>query len=239
LLGIMKSGCPFVLNLDEIDDEYTDCAKFNAEALKTIQTDYANVPVFMISKTAAYMDSNNMPADKPLNIAGLDEVRNENNKELTPEQTNAQTDGVMDTAAEQFASGTSEFRLNYLKTVCSVAQTHPVWIANPLPQMPISVPKHLARKLFLTKRGGDVFISRKEYDQQSKQVYKLSQSAASACNAMVLNPADQLCTEFFCMGSKDSRPLYFDDNHLSEYGNRLLVPLFTSIEYDQSSVRPN
>ncbi|WP_283669677.1 SGNH hydrolase domain-containing protein, partial [Escherichia coli] len=32
-----------------------------------------------------------------------------------------------------------------------------------------------------------------------------------------------------CWGSKDGRPIYFDDDHLSEYGNKLLVPMFKEI----------
>lgn len=31
------------------------------------------------------------------------------------------------------------------------------------------------------------------------------------------------------MDQKNGRPLYYDDDHLSEYGNKLLVPMFEEI----------
>ena len=40
------------------------------------------------------------------------------------------------------------------------------------------------------------------------------------------HPLPYLCDDEYCYGSKDGRLLYFDDNHLSEYGNKLLVPMF-------------
>jgi len=45
-------------------------------------------------------------------------------------------------------------------------------------------------------------------------------------NFHVLNPAPSLCNDEECFGSYDGRPLYYDDTHLSEWGNRRLIPLF-------------
>ena len=35
--------------------------------------------------------------------------------------------------------------------------------------------------------------------------------------------------EMTANGSRDGKPLYYDDDHLSEYGNRLLLPLFKTL----------
>ncbi|WP_283669432.1 SGNH hydrolase domain-containing protein [Escherichia coli] len=45
----------------------------------------------------------------------------------------------------------------------------------------------------------------------------------------MLDPLPYLCHDGRCWGSKDGRPIYFDDDHLSEYGNKLLVPMFKEI----------
>ncbi|MNR57325.1 hypothetical protein D3C85_1780750 [compost metagenome] len=38
-----------------------------------------------------------------------------------------------------------------------------------------------------------------------------------------------LCNEQNCYGSRDGWPLYVDDDHLSEFGNRLLIPMFAQV----------
>ncbi|WP_426148754.1 SGNH hydrolase domain-containing protein [Polaromonas sp. DSR2-3-2] len=35
------------------------------------------------------------------------------------------------------------------------------------------------------------------------------------------------------------RPLYFDDDHLSEYGNKLLVPMFAEVFQVQADSTPD
>lgn len=44
-----------------------------------------------------------------------------------------------------------------------------------------------------------------------------------------MHPLPYLCHDGRCWGSKDGRPLYYDDDHLSEYGNKLLVPMFKQV----------
>lgn len=44
-----------------------------------------------------------------------------------------------------------------------------------------------------------------------------------------MDPLPYLCDENNCYGSRDGWPLYVDDDHLSEFGNRLLIPMFAQI----------
>jgi SGNH domain (fused to AT3 domains) len=46
---------------------------------------------------------------------------------------------------------------------------------------------------------------------------------------IILDPLPYLCSDGRCAGTKDGWPLYRDDNHLSEYGNKLLVPMFAKV----------
>jgi hypothetical protein len=50
----------------------------------------------------------------------------------------------------------------------------------------------------------------------------------------ILDPLPYLCHDGRCWGSKAGRPLYSDDNHLSEYGNKLLVPMFKQVWEEKS-----
>ena len=45
----------------------------------------------------------------------------------------------------------------------------------------------------------------------------------------LLMPHECLCDEQYCYGSRDGWPLYYDDDHLSEFGSRLLVPMFAQM----------
>ncbi|MCW0454029.1 acyltransferase family protein [Xanthomonas sacchari] len=56
----------------------------------------------------------------------------------------------------------------------------------------------------------------------------LQRIAAQLPHASVWDPLPLLCDAQYCSGSRDGRPLFFDADHLSGYGNRVLLPGFTS-----------
>jgi hypothetical protein len=49
------------------------------------------------------------------------------------------------------------------------------------------------------------------------------------CGIKILDPTAYLCRNGNCYGSQNGRPLYHDDDHLSEFGNKLLMPLFKQV----------
>ena len=50
--------------------------------------------------------------------------------------------------------------------------------------------------------------------------------AAKKCGVILLDPRPYLCSDGRCWGDADGLPLYTDDDHLSERGGQLLIPLF-------------
>ncbi len=60
-------------------------------------------------------------------------------------------------------------------------------------------------------------------------VWAAQDAAAAQCGVKILDPLPYLCHDGRCWGSKDGRPIYYDDDHLSEYGNKLLVPMFKEV----------
>jgi peptidoglycan/LPS O-acetylase OafA/YrhL len=122
-----------------------------------------------------------------------------------------------------------EVRTHYVSTICKLTKEHPVFVMRPIPEIGIDVPKRLSRAMLLGQVDGDVKIPLSEYRARNDFVWSIQDDAAQQCGATILNPLPYLCDKDYCYGSRDGQPWYFDDDHLSEYGNRLLTPLFETV----------
>lgn len=122
----------------------------------------------------------------------------------------------------------AEFRQHYLDSTCRLARNREVFVLMPVPDMPVEVPKAMG-KAMLRGLPADVSITRAQYHARNDFVRSLMQEAAERCNVKLLDPVPYLCDEERCVGQRDGIPLYVDDDHLSEHGNRLLRPLFVPI----------
>jgi hypothetical protein len=98
----------------------------------------------------------------------------------------------------------------------------------PIPEMGFDVPKRLSRRMTMGV-SDDVYISIDDYLRRNAWVWAAQDAARDQCGVKILNPIPYLCRDGRCYGSKDGRPLYFDDDHLSEFGNKLLVPMFAEV----------
>ena len=99
----------------------------------------------------------------------------------------------------------------------------------PIPEMIVSPPLVLARSMLLNREYSEVTISRHDYDVRNSLVWKAQDEAAEKCGVRLLNPLPYLCDAEYCYGSREGKPLYEDDDHLNEYGNKLLIPMFEEI----------
>ncbi|WP_312345331.1 acyltransferase family protein [Leclercia sp.] len=112
---------------------------------------------------------------------------------------------------------------------CSLNSTRPVYLVNPIPEMAQNVPRTLSHRLMTGKTTHDLSIPVATYAKQNAVILQAQARAAKQCGVQVLDPTPWLCTAGRCMGSKNLQPWYFDDNHLSETGNKMLVPMFRQI----------
>lgn len=126
------------------------------------------------------------------------------------------------------ASFLEEFREHYLESTCRLARNRDVYVLMPVPDMPVEVPKAMG-KAMLRGLPADVSTTRAQYHARNDFVRTLMEEAAGRCQIKLLDPVPYLCSEERCDGQRDGIPLYVDDDHLSEHGNRLLVPLFMPI----------
>lgn len=120
-----------------------------------------------------------------------------------------------------------EFSEHYLASVCALAKSHPVYLSRSIPEMPVSVPGAIGRALLLG-RTRDVSISLAQYRARQGFLLALQDQAVERCGAKILDPLPFLCDSRECFGSVNGWPLYSDDDHLSESGNKRLIPMFSA-----------
>ena len=196
-------GCPTLKHFSMRDSELaTNCRAFNESRLKLLRETYPGVPVLLFSRTALYLD------------------RDSGNRFRVHFDPGPQTGSP---------SLNDAFVSEYAHTVCAIAQTNPVWIVKPLPEMPFNIYKglHLRSRFFST--GSDIAIPISAYLARNQVALDAIARTEAMCGVHSLDPTPYLCPEDLCLGTKNGVPLYFDDNHLVDAGNLLLGDLFSGL----------
>jgi len=122
-----------------------------------------------------------------------------------------------------------EFKTAYKSWVCDIAKERTVYVTRPIPEIGINVPNTLARNIMFEREAKEVKIPLEDYQHRGQLVWEAQNEAVTMCGVKILNPLPYLCDKQYCYGSKNGRPLYFHDDHLSEYGNQFLIPLFKKV----------
>ena len=118
-------------------------------------------------------------------------------------------------------------RLN--ETFCEISDNNSLYVMEPIPEIGFDVPSRLSRKIFLnkiTKTG----TSLSAYTNRNNNILREIEKTRNYCNVKVLKTTNHLCIDNFCNANEGAQPLYFDDDHLSETGNKKLIRLFKEIE---------
>lgn len=123
----------------------------------------------------------------------------------------------------------ADFREQLVSSACRLAEDRPVYWVRPVPEMPVDVPRWMARQTLLRGSLAEVSIPLEMYRERHAFVTEALYAVGDQCNVHVLDPEPWLCDEGRCYGTQDGLPLYYDDHHLSERGNKLLVPMFREV----------
>jgi len=121
------------------------------------------------------------------------------------------------------------YRQRLVDSACTLARQRPVYLVRPFPEMTVGVAKTAARKLLLGKPV-EIAISLEDYHARHGFIWAAQDAAKDACGVEILNPLPGLCRDGRCRGTADGRPRYYDDNHLSEFGNRALIEMCRSVK---------
>jgi peptidoglycan/LPS O-acetylase OafA/YrhL len=210
VIALTKAACPFVLNIMSIK-RGDICYKENIKRMEYLSSHYYGVPVFLVSRTGAYLYGRTNP-QKINNIKDIQPLIY-----FTKKYTKA---------TESFHA---EFENNLNLTVSGLLVNHPVYLVQPTPEMRKNVPKTLARNILNGTNSDNLSIDYNLYLQRNEQVRRLISRTAAKNGIPVLDPVPYLCFDGRCMAQFKGRPIYFDGDHMSEYGNKLLAPMFQSV----------
>jgi peptidoglycan/LPS O-acetylase OafA/YrhL len=195
--------CPIAFG---IQTRKKDCVSLN-ESLSQANTLPNGIPVIMVGRTSEYIGHN---TDLPVS-AGAPSFH-------------------FGSPHDQFNQAYREdFRKHYIDTMCAIAQNHPLWLLRPLPEMPVAVPTAIGRALLLGMPPRRITETLTDYHSRTSLVWDMQDEVVKHCGAKILNPLPFLCDQQECSGSSpEGRPYFRDHDHLSEFGNRRLIPMFRS-----------
>lgn len=207
------SGCPFVSGMKQTPakinklggNEYK-CNEFIAWAKTQLKVMPATVPVVLISRYAQ---------------AALGQNEDRHMMEV-PEVYFSK---IYPSATPEFLT---EFSNHITESACALASQRSVYMVRPIPEMGFDVPKTLSRRMAFGARD-DLHISMAAYQKRNAWVWAAQDAARDKCGIKILDPLPYLCRDGRCYGSLKGRPLYSDDDHLSEFGNELLAPMFKEV----------
>ncbi len=207
------SGCAFVPGmkkkpamLDAIGGKDYRCSEFIALAQSRLQYLPTIIPVVIINRYAQAAFSHN----EDRHLVDVPEVY---------------FSKVQERSTPEFLA---EFSLHIIQSACQLAKQRTVYMVRPIPEMGFDVPKTLSRRM-IVGLNNDLSISIEAYLKRNGWVWAAQDVAREKCGIKILDPTPYLCRDGRCYGSQNGRPLYHDDNHLSEFGNKLLVPMFAEV----------
>lgn len=206
VISLSKSACPLLSNLSFYDIS-NKCYEINQKRFDLIQSKkYENIPIILVGRYASYLIGENdherttLKESKPL-------VYFDNNQ-------NKPVDIL-------FAS----FEKNLKQTICQISKSNPMYVLQPIPELGFNAPKRIAKNLAYGN-ALPTSISYSSYLGRSQKIREIIEKTADECGAIILDPAKFLCKTGECISEYKGRPIYRDGDHLSEYGNKLLIPMF-------------
>jgi peptidoglycan/LPS O-acetylase OafA/YrhL len=212
--GVMEwsyRACPVLLGVRSVQPSKRQCGAFVDWAIAQLEGIPDNMPVIVVNRHGQYALGQNEDASQ-VNIPAFYFSR---------------------AYAKAEPAFLAEYAEQLTATACALARHHPVYLVRPIPEMGANVP-NTARAMVWGEHH-EVSISLAEYHQRNDIFWAAQDAARERCGVRILDPLPYLCHDGRCQGSLDGRPLYHDDDHLSEFGNRLLVPMFAQIAWGTTS----
>jgi hypothetical protein len=201
---LAHANCPIVEGTNQSLPPANRCHNFHDQVFDYVKSVSAEIPVVLITAASAYPLGNFQNGYKPIHYFSK--------KYEKPS-----------------AEFLEEYSRRYVNSICKLAEGRDLYVVMPIPEMPVNVPSVVSRALLVTGQVSDVSISYEDYKARHRFIAESLEKAARACDVKILDPSPYLCSSGRCWGSKAGRPLYYDAGHMSEYGNKFLVPMFRRI----------
>jgi peptidoglycan/LPS O-acetylase OafA/YrhL len=207
--GVMEwsfSACPIVLGANRANTNLKNtCGDFVNWALQKLKNIPRDVPVVIVNRYAQYAFGQNEHID----------------------QKNIPWISFSHPYAKTEPAFLKEYAQHITDVSCNLAKSRTVYLVRPIPEMGINVPNTARAMAFGFNK--ELTLSLADYHARNDFIWAAQDAAHAQCGVQILDPLPYLCWDGVCHGSRDGRPLYSDDNHLSEFGNKLLVPMFKQV----------
>jgi hypothetical protein len=109
-----------------------------------------------------------------------------------------------------------------------------VALVYPIPETGYDIPATLARLAWSGQNPARFTRPADYYRQRNRFMFDLFDGLGQHRQLMRIYPHEKLCGEADCIVYLNGEPLYYDDNHLSLSGAKLIAPLFEPIFKTQS-----
>ncbi|MFW1945765.1 acyltransferase family protein [Acinetobacter guillouiae] len=198
------SSCPTILGTKNSRNDDYKCGEVVNSLIKDLPK-YPNIPVLITNRLNAYFEGDQIAKSEiPIIYSGkaYNSFNQENKQNLTE---------------------------GFIKTVCEISKTNPVYITTQIPEQLSNIPKTLAHRRIFNNLN-DISIPLHQHIQRSEASNNAIYLAAKKCGATVLDVTPYLCKDGKCSASSNGKPAYYDDDHLSETGAQKLIPLFQKIQ---------
>ncbi len=212
IIALTKSSCPFILGIKSTKHG-AECLEENERRLKILKEKYINTPVFWVARSSAYIKGQSNPdrikdiRDTKPSIYFSEHIYEELNKDLL-----------------------NEIDYSLKLTLNEINDNRDVYLVLPTPEMRVNVPKKISRSLLLGHGVDTIGVDKSLYIDRNKEMLDIFNKLPNEIsNVTLLDPTIYLCDNNTCYGDYDGRPIYYDGDHMSEFGNKLLTPMFLSV----------
>lgn len=123
----------------------------------------------------------------------------------------------------------AQYKERLLASLCRAAAKRDVYVVLPIPEHTKNVPREVARRMMSGAGDGYPEVPLAAYRQRHAAVMQAFGEARAKCGVQLLDPLPYLCDQDNCSSVADGRPLYYDDDHLNEFGNRRLVRMMRGV----------
>ena len=195
-----QQACPAILGAKSSSKKSPNfCSDFNRMVFDRLEDMGRDIPIVIIHRADAYIE----PGERLMYFG--------NHVPETPDARRA------------------IYEQHMIDSLCRVAARNPVYVMLPIPEMPYDVPATLSRSLILTGHAQNPAMALSTYRSSNAAVISAMGRAQRECGIHLLDPVPYFCDDESCKGVLEGRPLFSDDNHLSNTGANLLVPMFAKI----------
>lgn len=207
IIALTRSSCPFILDIKILKQE-NECLAENLKRRDFLNKNYLDVPIFWVARTGAYLYGQTDPS------------RINDIQDTLPSMYFTKKFSSVEPAL------LSELEENLEITVKDTIIHRPMYLVLPTSEMRFNVPKVTSKELLLNKKVTVPSISEEQYLKRNKPIIEIFNRVAANNKIKVLDPTKYMCSNKECKGLHEGRPIYYDGDHMSEYGNKLLTPMF-------------